>query len=85
MRSNRVLRRDKRAEAECESVVEVKSFTSKRNRRNGDLGKGYEKFESLTEEMSRKLEEKEAKRLDLERRVLEAEKKRKSLEAKYEA
>ena len=38
MRSNRVLRRDKRAEAECESVVEVKSFTSKRNRRNGDLG-----------------------------------------------
>ena len=85
MRCNRVLQRDKRAEAEYEPVVEVKSFTSNRNRWNGDPGKEYENFEGLTEKMSRKLEVKEAKRQDLEKIALEAEMKRKSLEAKYEA
>ena len=63
----------------------MKSFTSKRNRWNGDLEKGYENFKGLTEKMSRKLEVKEAKRQDLEKIALEAEMKRKSLEAKYEA
>ena len=63
----------------------MKSLTNKRNRRNGDLGRGYESMESLTEKMGRELVVKEAKRLELEKKALEAEKKRKSVEAKYEA
>ena len=84
MRVNRVLQRDMRAKAEYEPVTEVESLTNKSNRRNGDLGRGYESMESLTEKMSRELVVKEAKRLELEKKALEAEKKRKLLEAKYE-
>ena len=84
MRDNRVHQRDMRAKAEYKPVKEVKSLTNKRNRRNGDLGRGCENIESLTEKMSRELVVKEAKRLELEKKALEAEKKRKLLEAKYE-
>ena len=85
MRVNQVLQRDMRAKAEYEPATEVESLTNKSNRRNGDLGRGYESMESLTEKMSRELVVKEAKGLELEKKALEAEKRRKSLESKYEA
>ena len=61
-----------RAKTEYVPVTEVESLTNKRNRRNGDLGRGYESTESLTEKMSRELVVKEAKRLELEKRAQEA-------------
>ena len=55
------------------------------NRRNSDLGRGYESMERLTERMSRELVLKEAKRLELEKEAVESERKRKALEVKYES
>ena len=65
MRDSRVLQRDMRVKVEHEPVTEVESLANKSNRRNGDLGSGYESMESLTEKMSRELVVKEAKGLEL--------------------